>query len=197
MSPRFMNAWHCMVGILFVVAMPALPLAAQAAPPLRAVIIVRHGEKATSPKENPPLSPAGEARAQALFEALRDAGLTTIITTDQIRTRATAAPLLDALHLKGVVVPRSPDPHEDATATAAAVRKAGGTVLIVGHQLTMPMVIAALGGPSIATMCDVEYSNFYVLLPGDSAGLRLLRSHYGKADSPYSANCHISPVSPP
>ncbi|HZI77430.1 MAG TPA: histidine phosphatase family protein, partial [Gemmatimonadales bacterium] len=79
----------------------------QAQAPLQAVIVVRHAEKAATPKENPPLSPAGEARAQALLEALRDAGLTTIITTDQQRTRLTAAPLLEALHLQAQIVPRT------------------------------------------------------------------------------------------
>jgi hypothetical protein len=54
--------------------------------PIQAVIVVRHGEKATTPHENPPLSQAGAARANALLDALRDAGLTTITTTDQQRT---------------------------------------------------------------------------------------------------------------
>lgn len=96
--------------------------------PLRAVIVVRHAEKAAAPKDNPPLSPAGTASAQALLDALRDAGITTIITTDQVRTRETAAPLLAALHLKGVVVPRTKDPKADAAALRDGVRKAGGTV---------------------------------------------------------------------
>ena len=165
--------------------------------PLRAVIIVRHAEKASSPKENPPLSPAGAARARALEEALRDAGVTTIITTEQRRTQDTAAPLLSALHLDGVVVPTSPDRQHHANAVAAAVRKAGGTVLVIDHQLTMPVIIAALGGPSVQTVCDVEFSNLYILLPADSSHLRLIRSHYGAPDPPHEAGCHISPVSPP
>jgi len=191
------RVWHVVATTLITVTFPAIPAAAQSKSPLRAVIIVRHGEKATEPKENPPLSPAGEARAQSLLEATRQAGITTIITTDQIRTRATAAPLLSALHLQGVVVPRSENPKEDAAAVAAAVRRGGGTVLVVGHQLTMPMVIAALGGPAVATMCDFEYSNMYILLADGSARLKLLRSHYGTPDPPRTDDCHITPVSPP
>ncbi|MFL5514508.1 MAG: phosphoglycerate mutase family protein [Gemmatimonadales bacterium] len=161
------------------------------------MVIVRHGEKAAEPKENPPLSPVGEARAHALLEALRDGGVTTVITTDQLRTRATAAPLLSALKLRGVVVPRSADPREHAAAVAAAVRRAGGTVLVVDHQVTIPLIIAALGGPQVATMCDVEFSNLYVLLPSDSTHTQLIRGHYGDPDPPHAAGCHITPVSPP
>jgi broad specificity phosphatase PhoE len=169
----------------------------QAQAPLQAVIVVRHAEKAATPKENPPLSPAGEARARALLEALRDAGLTTIITTDQQRTRLTAAPLLAALHLEGQIVPRTEKPEADARAIAAAVRNAGGTVLVVSHQLTIPHIIRALGGPEMPTMCDVEFSNLYILLPAATGGLRLIRGHYGAPDPPHTADCHVTPVSPP
>jgi broad specificity phosphatase PhoE len=189
--------WSTAIAAIVALAGTAKSGDAQAQAPLGAVIIVRHGEKATAPKENPPLSPAGAARARALHEALRDGGVTAIVTTDQLRTRATAAPLLATLHLKETVVPRSPDPREDAAATAAAVRRAGGTVLVIGHQLTIPLVITALGGPAVATMCDVEFSNMYVLLPSDSARLQLIRSHYGNPDPARRADCHITPVSPP
>lgn len=178
-------------------AIPLAPALAQSPTALRAVVIVRHGEKAEQPKDNPPLSAAGKARAQSLLETLRDAGLTTIITTDQERTRATASPLESALHLKGVIVPRTEVPRNDAAAIAAAVRQAGGTVLVVTHQLTIPAIIAALGGPAVATMCDTEFSNLYVMIPGGSNRLQLIRGHYGSADPPHSADCHITPVSPP
>jgi len=182
-------------------ALAAIPpsatrLSAQA--PLRAVILVRHGEKAAAPKENPPLSPAGEARAQALLETLRDAGLTTIITTDQQRTRMTAAPLLAALHLKEQIVPRTEKPEYDARAIGALVRKLGGTVLVVSHQLTIPRIIDALGGPAVPTVCDSEFSHLYILIPATaSRELRLIRSHFGAADPAHTVDCHISPTSPP
>jgi broad specificity phosphatase PhoE len=176
----------------------SMPATGSPQAPIRAVIVVRHAEKAPAPKEDPPLSPAGEARAQALLESLRDAGLTTIITTDQQRTRQTAAPLLAALHLKGEIVPRTEQPEADARVIGQAVRKAGGTVLVVSHQLTIPHIIRDLGGPAVATVCDVEFSNLYVLIPARSPGeLKLIRSHFGAADPPHSRDCRIAPVSPP
>ena len=183
---------------LALAAIPTSAASLSAQAPLRAVILVRHGEKAPAPKENPPLSPAGEARAQALLETLRDAGLTTIITTDQQRTRMTAAPLLAALHLQEQIVPRTEKPEDDARAIGALVRKVGGTVLVVSHQLTIPRIISALGGPEVPTVCDVEFSKLYILIPATtSRELRLIRSHFGAADPPHAADCHISPISPP
>ena len=187
----------CRLAVAASMVLAAGPLIAQSPAPLHAVIIVRHGEKAESPKENPPLSPAGQSRAQALLATLRDAGLTTIITTDQERTRATAAPLAATLHLQGVIVPRTPDPRKDAAAVAEAVRQAGGTVLVVSHQLTIPLIVAALGGPTVTTMCDTEFSNLYVLVPENSKLLHLVRGHYGVPDPPHAPDCHITPVSPP
>jgi broad specificity phosphatase PhoE len=178
------------------VALAPAPALAQA--PLRAVIVVRHAEKTSAPKENPPLSPAGKDRAQALLETLRDAGITTIVTTDQQRTRLTAAPLAEVLHLQAQIVPRTEKPEDDAVAIGSLVRKAGGTVLVVSHQLTIPRIIAVLGGPQVATVCDVEFSNLYVLLPvGNERQLRLVRGHFGAPDPPHGSDCHISPTSPP
>ena len=183
---------------LLAISVAAVPTAAAPAHAQQAVIIVRHGEKAEAPKDNPPLSPAGQARAQALLEALRDGGITTVITTDQERTRGTAAPLLARLHLQAHIVPRSEHPEADAQAIAHIVRHAGGTVLVVSHQLTIPHIIADLGGPPVPTMCDVEFSNLYILVPGSRpSGLRLIRGHFGAPDPPHAADCHITPISPP
>jgi broad specificity phosphatase PhoE len=188
---------HLAVQAFAAFALAASAIVAHAQGGLRAVIIVRHAEKATTPRENPPLSPAGEARAQALLAALRDEGLITVITTEQQRTRATAAPLVSALHLQHRIVPTSANPRDHAAAVAAAVREAGGTVLVVDHQLTIPLIVAALGGPPVRTVCDVEFSNLYVLVPRDSTGLGLIRGHYGAPDPPHDTDCHITPVSPP
>jgi broad specificity phosphatase PhoE len=194
---QFRLKFRCIAAALSLMLVGGVPTALRSQESLRAVIIVRHGEKAAAPKEDPPLSPAGQARARALLKTLRDAELTTVLTTQQQRTRETGAPLLIRLHLRPLIVPTSPDPREHAQAVAAAVRQAGGTVLIIDHQLTIPLIIAALGGPSVATMCDVEFSNLYILMPADSARMELLRTHYGKPDPPHAEGCHITPVSPP
>jgi len=180
-----------------------VPAVASAQPTGRpaAVFVVRHGEKDTVPHENPPLSAAGRARAEALAAALRDAGVTAIVITQQRRTQQTAAPLAAALHITPVSVPiDGAKPDEHVHAVAEAVRRMagdGGVVLVVDHQSTLPGIIAELGGPRPATMCDVEFSNLYVLLPVTAGGMRLARAHYGAPDPPHDSSCTITPRSPP
>ena len=166
-----------------------------------AIFVVRHAEKDTVPHENPPLNPAGRARAESLAVALRDAGITVIVTTQQYRTQQTAAPLAAALHITPIAVPidgRKPEEH--VRSVADAVRHAvhaGDVVLLVDHQSTLPGIIAALGAPRPATVCDVEFSNLYVLLPASADKMRLARAHYGAPDPPHDSSCKITPMSPP
>ena len=85
----------------------AAPAAARSTP--TTIILVRHAEKAAIPSDDPPLSPAGEARSLALLDALRDAGVQAVVTTQLQRTRLTAAPLARELGLTPEVVPVSGD----------------------------------------------------------------------------------------
>jgi broad specificity phosphatase PhoE len=165
------------------------------------VFVVRHAEKDTIPHENPPLSAAGRARAESLAVALRDAGVTVIVTTQQLRTQQTAAPLAAALHLTPVSVPidgTKPEVHIRAVAESVhRAAHAGDVVLVVDHQSTLPGIIAALGAPKPATVCDVEFSNLYLLVPVSAGGMRLTRAHYGAPDPPHDSSCKITPRSPP
>ena len=100
----------------------------------RQVFLVRHTERELE-GEDPPLVAAGEARAQALAETLRDAGITRIITTQWRRTRDTAQPLAKLLRLMPQVIPvLEGKARENVEEVAAAVRRyKDETVLIVGH----------------------------------------------------------------
>jgi len=64
------------------VATAAARLPAQGAAPA-VIFLVLHGEKDMVSKENPPLSEAGQARAAALADALGQAGVTAIVTTQR------------------------------------------------------------------------------------------------------------------
>jgi phosphohistidine phosphatase SixA len=192
-----------LAAVLALVLTGSLPIAAcaQTSGGPAAIFIVRHAEKDTIPHENPPLNQAGRARAESLAVALRDAGVTVIVTTQQYRTQQTAAPLAAALHITPISVPidgRKPEEH--VRAVADAVRHAihaGDVVLVVDHQSTLPGIIAALGAPRPATMCDVEFSNLYVLLPVSADKMRLAHAHYGAPDPPHDSSCKITPMSPP
>src|SRR5690242_13430172 len=68
------------------------------------VILVRHAEKAAEPANDPPLTSEGEARARDLWLAVKEAGVTAVITTQFARTRATAQPTASALSITPEVV---------------------------------------------------------------------------------------------
>jgi broad specificity phosphatase PhoE len=154
------------------------------------VVLVRHAEKDTATADDPPLSAAGQERAQALADALRDAGVTAIVTTQLRRTRDTAAPIAVVRSVTPEVI--SADVNGDVSLHAKAVadavkRHAGGVVLVVGHSNTVPEIIAALGGPHMPEICESLFANLYVLVPVPG-GARLVQSRYGAADPP-AADC--------
>jgi len=155
------------------------------------VILVRHAEKATAPASDPVLSPAGEQRALDLARTLAGARVTTIITTQFKRTQMTAKPLADSANLTPIVIAASGDPKVHATAIAAKVRSSprGSTVLVVGHSNTVPAIIAALGGPKLADICDAVYSNLFVLELPSTGQPKLIKAKYGGADGPEVENC--------
>jgi broad specificity phosphatase PhoE len=169
-------------------ASPALAQApAPGAVPL--IIVVRHAEKACTPHDDPPLSQAGKKRAEDLAAALGGAKVRRVITTDFRRTSETAAPLAQALALQPIVIKLKDGPVDVGThigKVVDAVRASNeGTVLVVGHTITIPDIIDRLGGPKPGEIPESEYSNLFLLV-GDS-GTRLVRSHYGAADSPQPA----------
>src|SRR5438105_14696907 len=83
--------------VLAIAAIASAALLAQAGK-TTTVLIVRHAEKAAEPADDPPLTAAGDARARELWVAIKDAGVTAVITTQLLRTRATAQPTVDATH---------------------------------------------------------------------------------------------------
>ncbi len=58
------------------------------------VVIVRHAEKAANGGNDPDLSSAGHARAEALARILKDSGITAIFTSEFKRTQETANALV-------------------------------------------------------------------------------------------------------
>jgi broad specificity phosphatase PhoE len=155
------------------------------------IILVRYGEKAATPANDPELSAAGMQRARDLAAALADAHVTTVITTQFQRTRATALPLAESLHLTPMIVSAAADVRAHAEAVAAKARStpAGSVVLIVGHSNTVPAIIAALGGPRLPDLCDAEYATLFVLEFPATGPTRLIRARYGAPDPPGGADC--------
>ncbi|HEX7121914.1 MAG TPA: histidine phosphatase family protein [Gemmatimonadaceae bacterium] len=173
------------------VAAAALLVAAapRAYAPATVVLVVRHAERAPGTGDVP-LSAEGEARARALAELGRAAGVDAIITTQYLRARQTAAPLATALNLTPEVVAAQGDVEAHARAVANAVRQrpAGSTVLVVGHSNTVAPIVAALGGARHRELCDSEYDAIFLVVLDDEGPVRTVKSRFG-ASTPVGTTC--------
>lgn len=170
---------------LAVLAAHAPPSVAQAT----RVIMVRHAEKVDASRD-PELSVAGLSRALALAAALEEERLDAIIVSQYRRTAMTAGPIARARGVTPRVVPVRGAPAEYADSVAAVIRAmpAGHTVLVVGHSNTLAPLVARLGGPAIADLCDGEYARLLVLdRRGD--GTQLEERAYGRPDDGAADDC--------
>jgi broad specificity phosphatase PhoE len=172
------------------VLLPACLLTAALTSPALAmpelVIFVRHAERAAAPAGDPALTPAGEQRAQALAQALAGMRVNAILTTSLRRTRDTAAPLAQALGLTPQVVDAKGAAH--VPAVVDAVKAQSGVVLVVGHSNTIPAVIAGLGGPHLADLCETSFHHAFVLHLG-SEPPRWAQFSYGAPSGAPQAGC--------
>jgi len=182
------SALSLLLSLTVIHATPAA-LAAQAS----SVVLVRHAEKVDTTRDSA-LSTAGRARAEALRTALAAYPLQGIFVSEYPRTAETAAPTADAFHLTPTAIPIQGAKSAQAAATAAAIHAMppGSAALVIGHSNTVGMIVAALGGPQVPELCDMEYATLFVLeLPADLPP-RLLRASYGTPESPEVLACHAA-----
>ena len=160
-------------------AVAVLLTAASSAAAQQAVIVVRHAEKADQTPDTP-LSPKGRARAKALADLLRGAGVTHVITSEYRRSRETAAPLATALGLTVEQVPA-----RDLPALVARLRALDPTsiVVVVGHSNTIPPMLTVLGWPNTLDLHEGDYDNVFVLAPHPGQRASMVRLKYGQASS--------------
>ncbi|MGV3709245.1 MAG: phosphoglycerate mutase family protein [Gemmatimonas sp.] len=170
-------------------AIAASNVFAQNAPAM--VILVRHAEKASVGGSDPSLSELGQARAKALATTLNDAGVSAVITTTYKRTIETADALVAAKSLKVEKMPITGGTAQHVTDVVAAVRKhPGEVVLVVGHSNTIPAIVAALGGPKVADLCESNYASLFVVhMAKEGAPAHVVRSRYGAAEPEGSETC--------
>lgn len=171
-------------------AVPGARAAQPAAGP-SLVILVRHGEKAPVPGDDPPLSAAGQARAAALDSALAHLAPSTIVVSTRRRTVETAAVVQQRTGVTPTVVSLEGGGAGHVQAVARAVRAARGTVLVVGHSNTIPAIVTALGGPRLPDLCDASYATLFLVQPSASADGQavVVRAQYGAADPPGASAC--------
>lgn len=142
--------------------------------PLTTLYLVRHAEKADDGTDDPPLTAAGQARADRLAAMLRDAGIDAVYATRYRRNQETATPLADTLGLSVTTY----EAQGSALADTLLARHAGDDVLVVGHSNTVPWLLNALvGAERYAQLAEDAYDGLYVVTvaaPG-RADVALLR----------------------
>lgn len=163
--PFLTPIWLSALGALFIVSFLSFEAWLWATADSTTIIVVRHAEKATDDGDDPPLTPAGEARAALLarmFGDVREPGhIDAIYISPMVRNRMTAAPVAARLGLTPVVAPAG-----DAAGLARRVLRehGGGRVLVVGHSDTVPEIVASLtGAKNLPKIADDEYGTMYVV----------------------------------
>ena len=126
------------------------------------VYLSRHYEKAIGAEYagNPPLTPLGESRAQALAELLDTMQFAAVLSTPFARTEQTAAPLAARLGMR--VDTYSPSSSTSALMDSLVRVHRGKKLLIVGHSNTVPRMLNALvQTPHYAEFSEQDYGMLY------------------------------------
>jgi len=147
---------------------------ADAAHAQSAIFMVRHAEKLDE-SDDPPLSPAGRARAEALAKLVRDAGIKAIYVTQYQRTTLTAAPLAEALGLEPITI------HSDASAELIERMRRdhpNDAVLLVGHSGSVPRVLKLLGHAEAIEIGHDEYDSLFIAVPKPGGAPSVLRLRF-------------------
>jgi broad specificity phosphatase PhoE len=146
-------------------------LMATAAGAVPVIVVVRHGEKASTGGNDPELSVAGQKRAEALARILKDSQITAVFVTEFKRTQQTAAPTVRAAHLTPTVLQA-----DDIPGLVAKLRALNGNALVVGHGDTIPDLMKALGSTTPVTIPEDDYTEIFLVSLSDPP--QLLRLHY-------------------
>jgi len=146
---------------LLVVSVTSLSRCTAQKPPttqgMTTIYVVRHAEKLTSDFDTP-LSPAGEQRAEALAERLADAGVQQIYATTRQRTQRTVGPLATRLGL----VPLVMEPGAvDSLVQRIKRDDVGKTVLVAGHNNTVPQIVLGLSGQAVDAIPETVFDRLF------------------------------------
>ena len=136
------------------------------------IFLVRHAEKETG--QNPPLTEAGNQRANDLADRLKEDNITEIFSTDYRRTQLTAQPTAVQFN-RGV---GSYNPKNLKNFAKKLKNRANGNILVVGHSNTTPELVELLGGePGTPIVEAWEYDRLYklILKKGKLVSSELLR----------------------
>lgn len=142
--------------------------------------VVRHAEKATTPANDPDLTPEGRARAAALAKQLKRQKIAAVFTTPYKRTTQTGERTLKQAGLAEI---KAYNPA-DLPAFAKQVLQdyTGKNVLVIGHSNTVIPTIQAFGAAKpFDTLDDEDYDQLFKVTIGPDKKVSLTIKRYGIA----------------
>jgi phosphohistidine phosphatase SixA len=151
------------------------------------VFLVRHAERAQEPAQDPALTEAGVARAEALARLLSGAGVKAVYTSQFARTKQTAEPLAKLLGVPVSAVALGLKPDRPREVSEESIRElkgkveghAGGAVLVVGHTNSVPDLIRELGGDLVPTIDESKYDDLFVVTVYAPGRAKVVHLKYG------------------
>ncbi|GIU11768.1 MULTISPECIES: phosphoglycerate mutase family protein [unclassified Shewanella] len=146
----------------------------------KTVVLVRHAEKIADGSRNPMLTQAGHQRALALKEALQPLELSQLIASNYQRTQMTLDPIASQRSLPVIIADTQFGVAAHVASVVTLVKQTSGNSLIAGHSNTVPLIIKALGGPSLPTIDEAQYGTLYQLSITELGDVSLSQSHFGK-----------------
>ncbi len=111
-------------------------------------------------KADPPLSKAGELRAQQLVAVLKEYIPDAIYSTDYTRTKATVTPLAKKFNKEIQIY----DPRNLATFAEQLLQQKGKTIIVAGHSNTTPALAnLLLKENTYANLDESVYNQFWII----------------------------------
>ena len=125
--------------------------------------LVRHAEKDTSVKDEPPLTEAGLERAARIADILKGTRIDAIYSTMTMRTMLTVDSLADIKAMK-----IKPYDNKGLKQLLEDIKnsKEDNRIMIVGHSNTIPSIANTLAGSDVFknTFAENEYDNFVIVM---------------------------------
>jgi broad specificity phosphatase PhoE len=163
--PFLTPIWLSILGALLILTFLSFEAWIWATADSTTIIVVRHAEKVQDNGADPPLAPAGVARAELLARMFGDAAapghIDAIYVSPTLRNRMTAGPLAARLGIAPVVAPA-----RDVRQLIRRVLREheGGRVLVVGHSDTVPDIVESLtGAKRLPPIADADYGTMYIV----------------------------------
>lgn len=176
-STRFMNR----LLLLLLGPLCFLLLSAARKSDTTTILIVRHAEKQLNAGDDPHLSDAGVARAEALATVAENANVGAVYVSQYLRTKETAA-ALSAKHTGIPVITLPVDKSAEypkLIAKEILSRQSGKVVLVVSHSNIVPGIVEELTKIKVPAIPDDEFSRLYIVTLRPGAPPQLIAAQYG------------------